>query len=172
MATTLKARYFWPLLLILFTTDCTSKNIVIDRLDQPGASQSVVDPFVRLTLVHNPGMAFGFDLRPYVGAWSKPVLILMMLAVLVLLLRTYSMIPPRARLAAAGLGLACGGAIGNIVDRLRFSAGVVDFIDVGVGDHRFWTFNIADAGITVGAVLFALALLRDEEGTLPSRPAV
>jgi len=44
------------------------------------------------------------------------------------------------------------------VDRIRSSAGVVDFIDVGVADVRFWTFNVADLGITIGAVLLLLAL--------------
>jgi signal peptidase II len=58
-----------------------------------------------------------------------------------------------------------GGALGNLYDRLRWTRGVVDFIDVGIGDTRFWTFNIADAGISVGAtlmvLLFLLASLRE-----------
>ena len=60
----------------------------------------------------------------------------------------------------AALGLVTGGALGNLVDRLRWDRGVVDFIDVGVGDVRFWTFNVADAGVTVGAILLALVMLR------------
>lgn len=65
-----------------------------------------------------------------------------------------------------------GGAIGNIFDRIRFRAGVVDFIDVGLGNHRFWIFNVADAGITIGALVLAFTLLRAEPETPPSRPAV
>src|ERR1051325_7382530 len=49
-------------------------------------------------------------------------------------------------------------SLGNLVDRLRSSAGVVDFIDIGVRSVRFWTFNLADMGITTGAVLLLLAL--------------
>jgi signal peptidase II len=53
--------------------------------------------------------------------------------------------------------------MGNLLDRLRSPLGVVDFIDVGIGDVRFWTFNVADVGVTVGAVLLAMVLWRDEK---------
>ena len=52
------------------------------------------------------------------------------------------------------------GALGNLLDRIRSPRGVVDFIDVGIGDLRFWTFNLADVGITCGAVLLVLAFQR------------
>ena len=167
-----KARYFWPLLLILFVTDCTTKDLVIDRLDAAPSSLSIVDSFVRLTLVHNPGTAFGFDLRPYLGAWARPMLVLTMLAVLAVLLRLYWFTAPRARFAAAALGITAGGAIGNLLDRVRYPLGVVDFIDVGIGAHRFWIFNVADAGITVGAVMLAILLLRETAPRPASRPTV
>jgi signal peptidase II len=60
--------------------------------------------------------------------------------------------------AAIGLPLVLGGAVGNLLDRLREAAAVVDFIDVGVGTTRFWTFNVADSGITVGAIFLVLAM--------------
>lgn len=60
------------------------------------------------------------------------------------------------------LALVTGGAIGNLLDRLQSARGVVDFIDAGVGAHRFWTFDIADAGMTVGAVLLAILLSQGE----------
>jgi signal peptidase II len=53
-----------------------------------------------------------------------------------------------------------GGAIGNLADRLRSPRGVVDFIDMGLGDYRFWTFNVADVGVTIGASLLLYTLLR------------
>ena len=162
-----KARYSWPFLLILFMTDCTTKELVVNRLPEVARLHPGAESFVRLRLAHNAGTAFGFDLQQYIGSWARPTLVLGMVIVLAVLFRIYSAAAPRTRLAAAGLGLACGGAIGNIVDRLRFSAGVVDFIDVGIGAHRFWTFNVADAGITVGATLLALALWRKD--TVESR---
>ena len=67
---------------------------------------------------------------------------------------------PSVRLIAAATALVAGGAVGNLIDRVRWSRGVVDFIDVGVGSSRFWIFNVADAGVTVGAVLLALLILR------------
>jgi signal peptidase II len=167
-----KARYFWPLLLILFVTDCSTKDLAVEHLTDAASPHSIIDSFVRLTLAHNPGTAFGFDIRPYVGDWARPLLIVCMTLMLAALFRIYSTVPPRARLAAAALGLAAGGAIGNIFDRIRFRAGVVDFIDVGLGSHRFWVFNVADAGITVGALLLAFTLLRAEFEASASRPAV
>ncbi len=55
-----------------------------------------------------------------------------------------------------------GGAIGNLLDRIFQRDGVVDFIDIGIGDTRFWTFNVADSAVTVGAVLLVLALWQVE----------
>ena len=64
------------------------------------------------------------------------------------------------RRRAVGVALVVGGAIGNLVDRLRSGAGVVDFIDLGVADVRFWTFNIADVGITLGALVLLFTMGR------------
>jgi signal peptidase II len=60
------------------------------------------------------------------------------------------------------LGLVTAGAIGNLIDRLRSDRGVIDFIDVGVEGWRFWTFNVADIGVSCGAVLLAIVLWREE----------
>jgi signal peptidase II len=56
------------------------------------------------------------------------------------------------------LALVCGGATGNLVDRIRSADGVVDFIDVGMRDWRWPTFNVADSAITVGAIALAIIL--------------
>ncbi len=94
-----------------------------------------------------------------------------MIAVLILLVRMYWLAPPRARWTAAALALAFGGAVGNLLDRFRYSRGVVDFIDVGVGSHRFWVFNVADAGISVGAIALGVILMLEErKGRGFSRP--
>jgi signal peptidase II len=66
----------------------------------------------------------------------------------------------RDRLLVFALGLTTGGAVGNLLDRVRSPRGVVDFIDLGFGDARFWIFNLADAGISVGAILLGFALWR------------
>jgi signal peptidase II len=56
------------------------------------------------------------------------------------------------------LALVCGGAFGNLVDRVRSAQGVVDFIEVGIGAYRWPTFNVADSAITVGAIALAISL--------------
>ena len=53
------------------------------------------------------------------------------------------------------------GATGNLIDRVRSARGVVDFIDVGIGASRFWTFNVADSGVTCGAVILAIITWRE-----------
>ncbi len=55
-----------------------------------------------------------------------------------------------------GLFMVFAGAAGNLADKLLRSGGVIDFIDIGIGKHRFWAFNIADASISVGAVLWII----------------
>ena len=76
---------------------------------------------------------------------------------------------PGERLKTLGLGLVWGGAAGNLLDRLQSGRGVVDFIDLGVGTIRFWTFNVADSGVTIGACLLAVALWLEERQRLHSR---
>jgi signal peptidase II len=65
---------------------------------------------------------------------------------------------PGDRLRLLALALVCGGATGNLLDRIRSPQGVVDFLDVGVGDWRWPTFNVADSAITVGAMALAIIL--------------
>jgi signal peptidase II len=65
---------------------------------------------------------------------------------------------PRDGWLIGALALLLGGAVGNLIDRVRWNGGVVDFIDVGIGQWRFWTFNVADSAVTVGAILLALVL--------------
>jgi signal peptidase II len=68
-------------------------------------------------------------------------------------------------LKSIALGLIAGGATGNLLDRVRSEQGVVDFIDVGVGSARFYTFNVADAAVFCGAVLLLLLLARQDQKT-------
>lgn len=168
-----KARTFWPLLFVLVLADCTTKDLAVQMLSPNVVSHSFFDSIIRLTLVYNPDTAFGFDLAPIFGAWERVVLIAMMVAILSVMFRIYWKSAPRARLIAAALGLACGGAIGNIMDRIRYPQGVVDFLDLGFGAHRLFIFNVADVGVSAGAVLLALVLLReDSASSIPPQSTV
>jgi signal peptidase II len=153
-----KSRIFWPLASLVVLADCTTKHLVVEQLGPPFFTHDVLGSTLRFRLAYNTGMAFGVDW----GAWSRPLLILSGLAILVVLAQLYRRAAPTARATAVALALVCGGAVGNLLDRVQSTRGVVDFIDVGVGAHRFWTFNLADAGITLGAVLLALSLARGE----------
>lgn len=122
-------------------------------------SVPVLGDWVRLTYTHNPGAAFGI----HVGEHSRVfflTLSLVALGVLVLLYRGTSAFD---RLRIVALSLVAGGAIGNIVDRIRYERGVVDFLDVGIGTHRWPVFNVADMAVSTGAVLLLVAFYTEED---------
>ena len=79
-------------------------------------------------------------------------------AALVILGRLYRQTDPGDRLRTLALALVCGGAVGNLIDRVFRDRGVVDFIDVGVGAMRWPTFNVADMAVSTGAFLLAWVL--------------
>ena len=151
-----KARWFWPLAIALLVADCATKRAVESSLEL-GVPTPVVGETVRFTLSYNTNAAMGFQVG---GDRRRLVLSAMTIAALIVLGILYHRTRPADRLRVIGVALVAGGALGNLIDRLRSSAGVVDFIDVGVSDVRFWTFNVADMGITVGAILLMLALGR------------
>ena len=153
---TSKARWFWPLAIALLVADCASKRVVESRLDV-GVPRPVVGETVRFTLAYNTNAVMGLPLG---GDSRRLVLSALSVAALIVLGVLYHRTRPADRLRVIGVALVAGGALGNLLDRLRSSAGVVDFIDVGVAHVRFWTFNVADMGITIGAILLMLALGR------------
>ncbi len=156
-----KARLFWPLLFLLLLSDCTTKRLAEERLPGLYVPHEIVGDVVRFTLAYNPYAAFSLSLGPY----SRWIFVGLTIVILGALLWLYRAAQPRDDRQVAALALICGGALGNLYDRVRSPRGVVDFIDVGVGHWRFWTFNIADVAITVGSVVLAIALWR--EGSEP-----
>jgi signal peptidase II len=85
----------------------------------------------------------------------------LVVAVLVVLARSYRQITQRGLFGTVGLALIAGGAAGNLLDRIISARGVVDFIDVGIGDSRFYLFNVADGGVSVGAAILAYVFWQD-----------
>jgi signal peptidase II len=149
-----KARWFWPLAIALLVADCASKRAVESSLPV-GEPRPLIGEVVRFTLSYNTNAAMGFQVG---GDSRRLVLSAMTIAALLVLGILYHRTRPSERLRVIGVALVAGGALGNLMDRVRSSAGVVDFIDIGVANVRFWTFNLADMGITIGAVLLLLAL--------------
>lgn len=114
----------------------------------------VLGDWLQFRLVYNQGAAFGLHL----GAWSRWIFIAIAIGAMVMLYRLSKSSGAGDRIRHLACGLVAGGAAGNLVDRLRSTQGVVDFIDAGVGMHRWPTFNVADMGVTIGAIVLAISL--------------
>lgn len=152
----MKARYFWPTLVIVYCLDFVTKRLAETHLLPQHVPHRVIGELVRFTLAYNKDAAMGLSLGGYsrVGFAATASVILLVLGVL------YHRTAESDRFSALALGLITAGALGNLTDRLMSSRGVVDFIDVGIGNARFYTFNVADAAVTCGAILLALLSLR------------
>ncbi len=136
--------------------DQVTKVIALDRLP-PGVAVEIIDGWLSLTLVWNPGLAFGL-LGSLPVAWRWVVALLSVVALLVLARVALRVLPSGGWPGWLGVGLIFGGAVGNLIDRVRFGA-VVDFVDVHWRGYHWPAFNAADSAITVGVVLLALRLL-------------
>jgi len=147
---------FWPILLSLLALDCATKEMAVDNLTPPHVPHPVIGDLLRFTLTYNPVAAMGLSL----GQYSRVAFVLFAVVVLCALGLNYRKISGGNRLAQLALALIGGGAAGNMIDRVRSTRGVVDFIDVGFGNARFYTFNVADAGVSLGVALFLLTMLR------------
>jgi signal peptidase II len=140
-----RANRFWTIFLSIVLIDVATKRFAVTAL-VPYIPHNVVDDVLRFTLAFNAGGAMSLSLGPGSRWWFSALAI----ATLFVLAYMYKHTSRDDRLQLASLALICGGAVGNLIDRIRSPLGVVDFIDIGVGSHRFWTFNIADVGVTVG----------------------
>ena len=125
----------------------------------PHFPHHVAGGVVQFTLTWNRGSAMGLFSFGDASRWIFAGVAVVMIGVLIALLRET---PPAALWRSAALGAVAGGAVGNLIDRLMSGRGVVDFIDVGTPQWRFWTFNVADIGVTCGAILLAILLTIEE----------
>lgn len=141
---------------LILVLDQITKLIALERLS-PGVMVPVIEGFFALTLVLNPGLAFGL-LGGLPGPWRWVVAVLSLAALFVLARMAMRILTPGTVLDRTAIGLIFGGAVGNLIDRARFGA-VVDFIDVYYRGWHWPAFNVADSAITVGVVLLALRLL-------------
>jgi signal peptidase II len=147
--------------------DQVTKHFVRASL-RPGQSLDLIPELrslFRITYVTNSGAAFG--LFPN---WSQ-IFIVVAVIVIVALIWYYIHLSGGRWLVQLALGLQLGGAIGNLVDRLRFAGSVVDFIDLNFWPLRRWpVFNIADASIVTGVTLLTLLMIWEEwQGERASR---
>ena len=123
-----------------------------------GQTLEVVPGLLSLTSVRNRGVAFGMfsDLPPEWGPWIFSLISLAAVGVLAGLLATLPHEDRSQRLAVTSV---IGGALGNLIDRVRHGE-VIDFVDVYWGDWHWPAFNVADSAITIGACLLVLGVFR------------
>lgn len=149
---------YWLFTVVVIVLDVVTKWLAVQHLVPRHVPHEVIGQYVRFTLAYNPGAAFGLHLGPA----SRWIFAALSVVIVVVLLRSTRELMAQSRLAAIGVPIVIGGAIGNLLDRIRFREGVVDFIDVGVGSVRFWTFNVADSAVTVGAACLVIALWKHD----------
>jgi signal peptidase II len=141
---------FAGLAALIVALDQLTKAWLVGMLG-PGERMSVVGDTIRLVHAQNTGALFGLfrDSAPLFAAVSVGVL-----AIIVI----YHARARGTLFLSGALGLLLGGAVGNLIDRVRLGH-VVDFVDVGIGDLRFYTFNIADSAISIAILLLIVASL-------------
>ena len=153
-----KALLFWPVLVAVSVSDAVTKALAQRWLPLPDLPHAVLGNTVRFTLVYNPGAAFGISF----GGYSRWIFMTLTIVALLILARMYAGTRNGNGARTLALALVCGGALGNLMDRVWSRMGVVDFIDIGLRNARWPTFNLADMAVSVGAVLLALVLWAED----------
>lgn len=150
----------WLVVASIFVVDFVTKRIVLARQDQFLAGIDLIDGLLRFTYVRNAGAAFGMM------QGARWILTVVSIAAVIGLSWVIS------RRQTTGLKriastMILAGAAGNLVDRLFYGGLVVDFIEMGYGGRSFPVYNVADMGVSLGAVVLVLSLLleRDDAAT-------
>ena len=155
---------FYLIALLTIAADQAAKVIVAGRMAL-GHRIPIIPGLLYLTHSENPGAAFG--MLPSATGW-----LIVAGVVIIVILLVYGRRMAGCRPLWIGLAMQIGGAAGNLIDRIfrgesLFHGRVVDFIDVQITSSYTWpTFNIADIGITVGAVLIAYCIITGKDGIL------
>jgi signal peptidase II len=160
-----KLRITLPLMLLVLLVDCSTKDLAVTALSPEYTPHPVAGDILRLTLAYNQDAAMGLPLGRF-GRWP---LIATGVGIIAALVRMLWLTSPGAGTKRVALGLVIGGALGNLSSRITTPRGVVDFIDLGIGDRRFYLFNVADIAVCAGAVLLAWILW--QEGRNVESPA-
>ena len=125
-----------------------------------------VTSWLNLTLAHNEGAAFSF--LAGAGGWQRWFFSVVAIGISAILMIWLWRLPNRSRLLPVAISLVLGGAIGNLIDRLRFGY-VVDFIDVHYRGWHWPAFNVADSVIVIGVILLLIEGFIPRKGPEPPR---
>ncbi len=152
-----KTVFFLAIAALVLLLDQLTKAWIISTL-RIHESFAVIGGFFNITHVRNPGAAFGF-LAGASPAFRYVFFLAVTVAAIALILHYLRTTRIEDLSLVFSLALILAGAVGNLIDRIRFGA-VVDFLDVYVGVHHWPAFNVADAAITTGAAILMAILLR------------
>ena len=141
---------FGGLAAAVFVTDQLVKAWIVAAFEV-GVPVDVVGPYVRITISHNTGALFGLFR-------DQAVLFALFSLAVIGFIVWYHGRGALNIVQSVALGLLLGGAIGNLVDRIRLGY-VVDFVDMGIGTWRFYTYNVADSAITTAILLLIVLAL-------------
>lgn len=146
-------RWGWALAGTVLVLDQITKILILGLFSTSVQAIEVL-PFFNLVMAWNRGISFG--MFGGLGDWGPWVLVALAVVISIVLARW--MMKAENQLTLVSLGLIIGGAVGNVIDRVRFGA-VVDFLDVHVLGYHWPAFNVADSAITVGAAILILESL-------------
>ncbi|MCX7848013.1 MAG: signal peptidase II [bacterium] len=152
----------------IFGADQLSKHLVLAFLPRQGDAYTLIPGCLNLVHRRNPGIAFSLF-----HDWHAAPIFFAAFAIIVVLIIAFTLCrhPHLPRKIILALGLIAGGALGNLLDRLRPPHMVFDFIDCYLGTAHWPAFNLADSAICVGAGLLILASFTDPHAFSPSRSA-
>lgn len=143
--------------IIIFLLDQITKLVVSSNLNTKSIA---LLPYLDFRLAHNKGAAFG--ILASAGGWQRWVFIIIALVISIIIFAWSKRLVAKDKWEILAFGLILGGAWGNVVDRIRLGY-VVDFIDFYVGTWHWYTFNVADIAICIGATaltIFSLKTIR------------
>lgn len=148
--------FFFPVVIILLLDQVTKSLVMLNMT--LGESVTVIDGFFNITYIRNPGAAFGFlaDSSP---AFRSIFFVGVAVMAVIMILYLIKKISDEKQLLTVCLSLILGGAVGNLIDRVRFGE-VVDFLDFYLFSYHWPAFNVADSAITVGAIILVLEMVK------------
>lgn len=142
----------------IVVADQLTKAWIVANVD-PREPTLIVGDYLRLIVSHNNGALFGLF-------QGQATLFALVSFGVIALIVAYHARSGGSTLMSVALGLLLGGAIGNVSDRLRFGY-VIDFVDAGIGDLRWYTFNVADSAISLALCLLVLVAVRPSLAAAP-----
>ena len=144
--------------------DQLTKIFIISNYNTLLFSEDIIPNFLRFTYITNDGIAFGLD--PFGG--SRFILLIVSIIAVLFVIKILVESANESKLLQFGLSLILGGALGNLIDRFfttfNFMGynGVIDFIDIGIKDYRFYIFNFADFFISLGIILYLISFIKSK----------